>query len=474
MPLNQSFQNELQFFHIKEHILKNKSDFLSKPIGSIVFKLAIPNMLTMSMWVITFIIEGWYIGQLGVVPLAGLALGFPMLFLLLMLSAGTIGGAITGLVAQKIGSNDIEAAEEIAFSGLILTICLGIISAIIFLLFGKIIFSSLGANEEVLNEVLKYSDVLFSGSFTIWIANGMAGVVRATGNMFIAALFLGIGSLVQIILGGVFIFGVGPVQSMGISGSSLSIVIGNGFAAFCLICFLLFKCKTLKLRVSTRVISFQSIISIVKLGSLASINAFCTWGSVVVITSFMTNFGVQTLAGYGIGARLEFLIIPVVFGFGAASTALIGVNIGANNLKRALNIGWVATLYSALAAGLIGFAAYFYPSFWSNAFTADQSAQIACKAYLEIVGPFYIFFAIGLCLYFASQGAGKVLWPAIAAIIRFLIILIGSISISRHSTTTIDDYFSLISIAFLVQALITSSAIYFGAWNRRKIIPKSK
>ncbi|MDC3075723.1 MATE family efflux transporter [Paracoccaceae bacterium] len=447
--------------------MKNKSDLLSAPIGSTVFKLAIPNMITMSMWVITFIIEGWYVGQLGVVPLGGLALGFPMLFLLLMLSAGTIGGAITGLVAQKIGANDIEAAEKIAFSGLILTLCLGIISAIIFLLFGKIIYSSLGARNEVLDEVLRYSNVLFSGSFTIWIANGMAGVVRATGNMFIAALFLGLGSLVQVILGGIFIFGLGPIQSMGISGSSLSIVFGNGFAAVCILFFLIFKCETLKLRLLTRFIDPQSIISIVKQGSLASINAFCTWGSVVVITSYMTNFGVQTLAGYGIGARLEFLIIPVVFGFGAASTALIGINIGANNLERALNIGWIATLYSALAAGLIGFGAYFYPNFWSNAFTSDQSAQEVCKVYLETVGPFYIFFASGLCLYFASQGAGKVLWPAIAAIIRFLIVLIGSISISKNTTVSIDEYFSLISIAFLVQALITSSAIYFGAWNNR-------
>ena len=448
--------------------MKNKSDLLSAPIGSLVFKLAIPNMLTMSMWVITFIIEGWYIGQLGVVPLAGLALGFPMLFLLLMLSAGTIGGAITGLVAQKIGANDIKAAEEIALSGLILTICLGVISAIIFLFFGEIIYSSLGAKNEVLEEVLRYSNVLFFGSFSIWIANGMAGVVRATGNMFIASLFLGLGSLVQIILGAVFIFGIGPIQSMGISGSSLSIVIGNGVAAICLLFFLLFKCETLKLTVSVRLINFQSIISIVKLGSLASINAFCTWGSVVVITSYMTIFGVQTLAGYGIGARLEFLIIPVVFGFGAASTALIGINIGANNLKRALNIGWVATLYSGLAAGVIGFGAYFYPSFWSNSFTSDQSAQAVCNIYLEIVGPFYIFFASGLCLYFASQGAGKVLWPAIAAIIRFLIVLIGSIYVSRNSTVSIDDYFSIISLAFFVQALITATAIYFGAWNRKK------
>ena len=449
--------------------MKNKPELLSAPIGSLVFKLAIPNMLTMSMWVITFIIEGWYIGQLGVVPLAGLALGFPMLFLLLMLSAGTIGGAITGLVAQKIGANDIKAAEEIALSGLILTICLGVISAIIFLFFGEIIYSSLGAKNEVLEEVLKYSNVLFFGSFSIWIANGMAGVVRATGNMFVAALFLGLGSLVQIILGAVFIFGIGPIQSMGISGSSLSIVIGNGFAAICLLFFLVFKCETLKLRVSVRLINFQSIISIIKLGSLASINAFCTWGSVVVMTSYMTNFGVQTLAGYGIGARLEFLIIPVVFGFGAASTALIGMNIGANNLKRAVNIGWVATLYSALAAGIIGFGAYFYPSFWSISFTSDQSAQAVCNVYLEIVGPFYIFFASGLCLYFASQGAGKVLWPAIAAIIRFLIVLIGSIYVSRNFTASFDDYLSLISIAFLVQALITATAIYFGAWNRKTL-----
>ena len=192
-------------YNFKEYRLINKSELLSAHIGSIVLKLAIPNMLTMSMWIITFIIEGFYIGQLGVIPLGGLALGFPMLFLLLMLSAGTIGGAITGLVAQKLGANNVQAAEEIALSGLIFTFGLGILFAVIFLVFGEVIYISLGASKEVLEEVLKYSNVLFAGSFTIWVANGMAGVVRATGNMFIASLFLGIGSLVQIILGAIFI-----------------------------------------------------------------------------------------------------------------------------------------------------------------------------------------------------------------------------------------------------------------------------
>ena len=86
---------------------------------------------------------------------------------------------------------------------------------------------------------------------------------------------------------------------------------------------------------------------------------------------------------------------------------------------------------------------------------------------------FHIFFASGLCLYFASQGAGKVLWPAIAAIIRFLIVIIGSIIVSRYTSAPINHYFALISIAFLVQALITSGAIYLGAWNSN-IIPKEE
>tara|TARA_B100000989_G_scaffold109388_1_gene80274 strand:+ start:645 stop:1307 length:663 start_codon:yes stop_codon:yes gene_type:complete len=220
------------------------------------------------MWIITLIIEGFYIGKLGVIPIGGLALGFPMLFLLLMLLAGTIGGAITGLVAQKLGANDVQAAEEIALSGLILTFGLGILSAFIFLIFGEMIYVSLGASKEVLEEVLKYSNVLFAGSFTIWIANGVAGVVSATGDMFIATLFLGIGSLVQIISGTVFIFGIGPIQSMGIAGSSLSIVVGNEISAFCLLFWLMHKSNALKLKISIRFFNPHSII-IVKLASLA-------------------------------------------------------------------------------------------------------------------------------------------------------------------------------------------------------------
>ena len=114
-----------------------KLDLLNAPIGTTVLKMAVPNMLTMLLWIITFIIEGWFIGTLGIVPLAGLALGFPMLFLLLMLSAGTIGGAITGTVAQYLGAGNKKGAEDAAVSALQLTFLLGLLSAFVFLTLGE-------------------------------------------------------------------------------------------------------------------------------------------------------------------------------------------------------------------------------------------------------------------------------------------------------------------------------------------------
>jgi putative MATE family efflux protein len=403
--------------------------------------------------------------MLGIIPLAGLAFGFPMFFLLLMLSAGTIGGAITGSIAQRLGARDKNGAEDIAVSAFFLNIFLGALSAFIFLVFGEYIYKSLGATGQVLNEALKYSDFLFTWCFTVWIANGLAGVVRATGRMYVSAFCLAIGAIVQVITGAVLIFGFEFIPGMGIAGSALSIGIGNGVAASLLTLYLVFICPELKLNLSIKKIKIAPMLIIVRLGSLASINAFCTWGSVIIITANIAKYGTDALAGYGIGARLEFLIIPIVFGFGAASTALIGIHFGANKYNRALKIGWIAALYSAIVSGSIGLLVSFFPNFWASAFTKSVIAREVCELYLQIVGPFYLFFAIGLCLYFSSQGAGRVIWPAIAAIIRLLIVLVGSMILSRLPSAPMTSYFVLISAAFFIQALITSSAIYLGAWT---------
>ena len=208
------------------------------------------------------------------------------------------------------------------------------------------------------------------------------------------------------------------------------------------------------------------MVAILKVGALSSVNSLCSLASIIIITAFMARFGVDVLAGYGIGSRLEFVLIPLIFGFGAASTTLVGVHFGAHEIQRAHKVGWTAAFYSAGMCGLIGITVAIFPGIWTNLFTDVENVRTASRAYLQIVGPFYAFFGLALCLYFASQGAGRVLWPVMAVLLRVVIVAVGCTLLSNDIETPPEAFFALMAIGMVCQAIISGLAIRLGAWNR--------
>ena len=442
------------------------SPLLTAPIGPTIIRLAAPNMIAMVVTMITLMAEAWYVGQLGTASLAGLALAFPMMMLVMTLSGGSIGGTITGAVARRLGAGDRAGAEMLAFHSVLLVILLAGVCALVFVLGGKRIYGLLGGSGAVLEQALAYSDVLFLGCVSMWVANALAAIVRATGKMLVAAKCLVAGSVVQVIGAGVLVFGLGPFPKLGIAGAAAGIVIGYAVAAMALLVFLTSRCIELRLRFSGVPVKLAPMASILKVGALASINSFCSIASVIVITAFIARLGVDVLAGYGIGSRLEFLIIPMVFGFGAASTALVGVHFGANQIRRAHEAGWTAAFYSAALSGLVGGLIAVFPGLWANLFTGSEAIRSACRTYLQIVGPFYAFFGLALCLYFASQGAGRVVWPVIASLVRVLVIAVGCVVLNQVQAIGPEQFFWLIAAGMVAQALISGTAIRFGAWLR--------
>lgn len=450
-----------------------QSPFLTTPIGPTITRLAAPNMIAMLVTMITLMAEAWYVGQLGTVSLAGLALAFPMMMLTMFLSAGSIGGAITGSIAQRLGAGDRPGAEVLAFHAVVLAVLLAAFSSLVFLIGGTAIYSALGGTDAVLTEALAYSDVLFWGVASMWLANALAAIVRATGHMKVAAKYLVAGSIVQIIAAGVLVLGIGPFPQLGIAGAAAGIVIGHGVAAILLFIYLTARCVELRLRFTGIAVRPAPMAAILKVGALSSVNSFCSLAAIIIITAFMARFGVDVLAGYGVGSRLEFLIIPLIFGFGAASTALVGVHFGADKIARAHSFGWTAALYSAAMCGVIGVAAALFPDVWTNLFTDAEAVRSASNAYLEIAGPFYAFFGLALCLYFGSQGAGRVLWPVIAAILRVVVVLVGGIVLLRSDGAGPADFFWLIAAGMATQAIVSGVAIRLGAWTRGLDQPKS-
>ncbi len=159
-------------------------------------------------------------------------------------------------------------------------------------------------------------------------------------------------------------------------------------------------------------------LDILRVGAVASFSPLQTVLTVLILTRLVASFGTEALAGYGIGARLEFLLVPIAFAVGVACVPMVGMAIGAGDVARARRVAWTGAGVSACAVGLIGLVVAAVPQAWSGRFTSDPGVLAAADLYLRLAGPAFVFVGLGLVLYFASQGAGKVLGPVLAATVR--------------------------------------------------------
>ena len=173
-------------------------------------------------------------------------------------------------------------------------------------------------------------------------------------------------------------------------------------------------------------------------------------------------FGSAAIAGYGTASRPEYLLIPLVIGLGAPLVAMVGTCIGAGLRERALRAAWVGAALSFALAECIGLLAAAFPQAWLRLFSDDPAMLEAGSLYLRSVGPFYGFFGLGLVLYFASQGAGRLLWPVSANIARLLVAASGGWLVLCPGST-LTQVFIAQAVAMVLHGLVNAFAIAGGA-----------
>lgn len=198
----------------------------------------------------------------------------------------------------------------------------------------------------------------------------------------------------------------------------------------------------------------------------ASLSPILTVSTVLILTALVGTFGDAALGGYGIGSRIEFLIIPLVFGFGAAMTSLVGMSIGAGNTARAERIAWIGGACASGIAGLVGVVLAIFPTVWITAFTNDPEVAASATHYIQIVGPFFFFQGLGMSLYFASQGASFMLWPVVATISRVLLAGLGAVLLAYTLNLGLQGIYYAAALAMTVYALVIAFAIRLGPWRR--------
>jgi Na+-driven multidrug efflux pump len=211
-------------------------------------------------------------------------------------------------------------------------------------------------------------------------------------------------------------------------------------------------------------IQWAMLFDILKVGAISCFSPLQSVLTISIFTHMLAGFGTAILAGYGIGARLEFLLTSVSFAVGIASVPMIGMAIGAERIARARKIAWTAGSVSFVAVGLIATFIAIFPDLWVNLFTGDAGVRAASHQYLSTAAPMYAFIGLASSMYFSSQGAAKVVGPVLAQTARLLFIGTGGWWLSTHDATA-QNFFVLAASSMVVLGVLSCASVILTRWG---------
>jgi putative MATE family efflux protein len=361
---------------------------------------------------------------------------------------------VSSAIARAVGSGNLPAARRLVVHALVIAVGMGAAFTVLILLLGPAIYALLGGKDETLANAVRYSNVVFAGAITVWMANTLSSVLRGTGNMLVPALTLIAAAVVHVPLSAFL------VSRIGIGGAGVAYVTTFGIAAAAMAVVVFRRSSTLRPARADLRLEWRLFREILRVGGISVLSSVQTVLTAVILTGFVGRYGAGALAGYGVGLRLELLQIPLVFAVGQAMVVLVGINIGAGRPEAAKRIAWVGTAFAASISLSIGVVATVAPLAWVGLFSADPAVLESGSLYLRTVAPFYALLAANIALYFASQGAGKVLWPVLAGTARLLIAIAGG-----AAAATLGGIFSVIATAMAVSGLLTIWFVARTKWS---------
>jgi putative MATE family efflux protein len=431
---------------------------LEGPIIPTLLRLAAPNILTLLAFagVITF--DGFFLGRIGTNALAGASLAFPWVMIVLQTTNSGMGVGVSSAVARALGAGRRDRADALVFHAFLLALAVAAIFSTVFLLGAPFLFQWMGGRDEMLTDALSYANVALGGAVCICVANLLGNAVRGTGNMSFPASVLVGSVLVHIAISPVLIFGFGPLPALGPAGAGLGLVLPFAGGSVVMIWYL--RSRAL-VRLNFRGVTprWELFADILKVGVPGLINIAITNLSVVLLTGIAGQLGRDAALGYAMGARLEYILQPVAFGFGTALVAMVGTNWGAGQYRRAREIAWTGAATVTAVCGTIGLIVAVQPGLWIGLFSDDADVARLGSLYLRIVGPAYLCFGLGLGLFYVMQGVGRGVAAMSANAVRMMVSAAGGLVAVYWLNLGPTGLFPAVALGFGTYAALMAAAV---------------
>lgn len=358
---------------------------LQGPILPMMLRLAAPTIVVLVVQTLVGVLETYFIGFLGTEALGGVALVFPILMLMQMTANGGIGGGVSSAVARAMGAGKRDDAEALLWHALCVAALFGLAFAALAILGGPALYRSMGGRDAVLASALTYSNVVFAGAIPLWVVALLSAALRGAGEVKIPALVSLVGAAALVPLSPALIFGWGPLPALGIAGGGVAVVLYYLIAGALLLRYLRSARSPLTLRPGPlRAQHFRDILGVGLLSAVGTLQVNLT---VTVVTAAVGLFGAAAIAAYGVASRLEYVLIPLLFGLGTAIVTMVGTNIGAGQPERAERIAWTGAALAFCVTEAVGLLVAVFPHGWLGLFSQDPRGAAHGRAVPGTHGP---------------------------------------------------------------------------------------
>jgi len=427
-----------------------------------ILALAAPTALSSVLQAVGQLTETWLAARQGTAALAGWSVVLPFALLMQMMSSGAMGGGVSSAVARALGAGRRDEAAALVLHAVLIALVAGAAFAVALAGFPRPVLALIGGAAAA-EAAAPYATWLFGlGAVPVWLANTFASVLRGGGRHALVARVLLVVWLAYPGLAwalaepaGMGLAGLGAAVGLVFAGAALAmgVAVMRGSAGFV---------PGLRARPSRAM--FWRILSV---GLVASALAVVANLATILVTARVAAHGAAAVAAYGISARLEFLMIPIAFGIGSALTALVGRTVGAGDWPGARRIAWTGGLMALALTGAIGLTVALAPAAFAGIFTADPDVVAIAVRALSWTGLAFGGFGLGMALYFASQGAGRMRWPVLAATARITVAVGGGWLLADGLGMGLDGQFLAVALGITAYGAFTAAGVRPGVWSPR-------
>lgn len=427
-----------------------------------ILALAAPTTISAALQSACMLAETWLAARQGTAALAGWAVVLPFSLLLGMMSTGAMGGGVSSAVARALGAKRPEEASQLVRHALVIALVFAVLFIIPLAVFPHAVLGLVGGPEAA-TAAAAYSAWTFgAGAIPAWVSNVLASVLRGGGKHALASRALIIAWLCYPPLAyvlmeplGMGLAGLGLAFALAMTGGAIAlwVTVLRGGAGFVPV-----------LLGPVRPGLFWKILSV---GLVACMMATISNLTTILVTAQIKAQGAAAVAAYGVSARLEFLMIPLAFGVGAALTALVGRAVGAGDWALARRTAWVGTFMALGVTVPVALLVAIFPAATASFFSHDPAVQEIATRALRIVGPAMPFFGGGMALYFAAIGAARMGHPVMAGFTRIAIAVGGGWWLAEVAGLGLEGHLLGVALGITAFGLINVVGVRPGVWRKR-------